>query len=88
MGGFTTSLIYFPSVLIYILTNNITDRHRKCTFNHGGKCLALSRRELLWLIPLRWLHARVNPCGTSISKIYHRLHGWYVLTVFNITSDN
>ena len=87
-GGFRTNFVYFPFVLIYILTNKIRYRHTKCTFNHGGKCHTLSRRELIWLIPRRWFHARVNLCGTTISKIYHGLCGWYVLTVFNSTSDN
>ena len=75
-------------MIIYILNNKTIDRHIKCTFNNEGKCRNLSRRELLWLILQLWFHARVNPCGTSISSIYHRLRGWYVLTVFNRTSDN
>ena len=40
------------------------------------------------LIPRRWLYARVNPCETSFSNIYHGLRGWYVLTVCKSTSDH
>ena len=84
--GFTKR--FFPSVIIYILTTNTTDRHRKCAFNHGGECRTLNRRDLLWLISRCCLNTRVNLCGYYFIKIYHGLRGWYVLTVLNSTSYN
>ena len=51
-------------------------------------CLALISIELLCLITRCWMHARVNLCVTSIIKIYHGLTSWYVITVFNRTSNN
>ena len=51
-------------------------------------CQTLIRKEIIWSIPWRWLYARLNLCGTYLSKIYHRLCGWYVLTVLDSTSDN
>ena len=88
MEGFTMRVIYFPSVQVYILTNNTIDRHKNSTFNHGDKCRTLSIRELPWLIYQRWLHSRLNLCGTYFSNIDHGLGGCNVLTVYYSTSDN
>ena len=87
-GSFYNDFIFSPSMLIFISTNKTTERHIKVTFDHGWKCHTLSSRELPWLIPWRWLHTMVNRCGTSFRKIYHGLHGWYVLNVFKIISDS
>ena len=45
---------YFPSVQVYILTNNTTDRHKRSNFHSRGGVLRSEYQMILWLIP--WPH--------------------------------